>query len=210
MPAPQDHQLRAYRPVHAIPGSVVVFLLAAYFGYDTLARGRGVSMWVALAVLALVCTVTALCWLRPVLLADPEQVVIRNPLRTVVLPWRRVADIRARYSLELVDDTGRAFPVWVAPMSARARRRERLRAHGMGGYSPQDPQGLAESMEQRLNAPRPAGRHADAVARDLAEYGELVRPRSTDPAGPVRVGWFWPGIAALVAAVAALVAGLLR
>ncbi len=204
--APDDAKYllpRVYRSPLSVVGGVIVLVAGAFFAVDTVRRGSGPTLWIPLAVIVLACALAVVLWIRPALAVDPERILIRNPFRTIEIPWSRVRDVTSRYSLEVAADNGRRYSVWATPISLRARRKELRRGiPGLGGgLLSADPRGVAAHYEQKFNAPPPQENHADAVARDLREYWERARPAP----GEVRVRWFWPAIVAIAAALAALV-----
>ncbi|KWX03577.1 hypothetical protein TH66_12040 [Carbonactinospora thermoautotrophica] len=191
---------RVYRSPLSAVGGVIVLVVGAFFAVDTVLRGSGPTLWIPLAVIVLVCALAVTLWIRPALAVDPQRILIRNPFRTIEIPWSRVRDITSRYSLEVAADNGRRYSVWAIPMSLRARRK---RLHHGGLHDPRSAGLLGGSgRHERQFTPPPQENHADAVARDLREYWAQVRP--APGGGEVRARWFWPAIAVIAGALAML------
>ncbi|SEG61515.1 PH domain-containing protein [Actinacidiphila yanglinensis] len=112
---------RSYRSVAGVIGGVLLLCLAGWLGGDAIARGTGHTPWLALA--AMLCAVPLIIAfsLRPVVYASDERILVRNPFRTITVPWAGVDSIRAAYSTEMVAD-GHKFQLWAIPVSVRARK----------------------------------------------------------------------------------------
>jgi hypothetical protein len=63
-------------------------------------------------------TIWLLLW-RPALFVDQQGATIRNPLRTVTIPWAAVRSIDTRYALTVIT-YARRWTCWVAPASGRS------------------------------------------------------------------------------------------
>jgi hypothetical protein len=123
-PAPQSPQYadRTYRPPEAMMGGVLLLALGAWIGVDAIVRGEGRTPWVTLAALVFVVPLVVAYTLRPAVFAGAERLRIRNPLRTITLPWASVEDLRAGYTSEVLAG-GRKYQLWAIPVSLRARKR---------------------------------------------------------------------------------------
>jgi hypothetical protein len=106
--------------------------------------------------------------LRPAVFADDHRLRIRNPFRTITLPWGAVSGLRADYSNEAFDQLGTRYQLWAIPVSARGLKqsaRERVRMAESSLY----PGGPVPDRQGLFDAGRPGRPNAEA---------ELLRPRS--------------------------------
>ncbi len=104
-------------------GGVLLLGLAVWLGGDAILRGEGRTPWFAVAWLLLVLPLVVAFTLRPVVLAGERRVRVRNPFRTIDVPWASVDEFRAAYSTELVTEDGTKYPMWAVPVSLRQRKR---------------------------------------------------------------------------------------
>lgn len=176
-------------------------------------RRFAIACWALLAVLGAllalqaqprgaVATVIVVAWLayaahvflwRPALVVDDQGCEIRNPLRTVSVPWQALIHVDTRYSLTL-HTPDRRWPVWCAPQaSALVARRKARRARE--DRDPRDPRN-----------PLDAGmRIGDVPGTESGDAAALVRRRwaSTErgdaEAVEVPVAVHWPRTALLIA-----------
>ena len=119
---PPEYADRVYRSMAGISGGVLLIVLAAWLGGDAVLRGTGHAPWLALAWLLLVVPLIIAFTFRPAVFANDERIRVRNPFRTITLPWTGVDAVRASYSTELFAGT-RKFQLWAVPVSLRARKR---------------------------------------------------------------------------------------
>ncbi|WP_432072023.1 PH domain-containing protein [Streptomyces wuyuanensis] len=185
---------RAYRSISGIAAGVLLLALTGWIGGDALVRGEGLTPWIALAGLLVLVPLIVAFTLRPAVFANEDRLRIRNPFRTIVLPWQTVSDVRAAYSSEVLTEDGAKYQLWAVPVSLRqrktaARRRSRAAA---GDSSRIGPGG----------APAGGASHVAPGDRTIAELRELSeqaahRPTATgepqvrwayEIAGPVVVG----------------------
>jgi len=167
---------------------------AASGGIDELVR------FGAIPVLALV-VVWALFWYPQVEVSDGE-IVLRNVLRTVRIPWPtfRGADTRLSLTIETTDGT---FTAWAAP----ARSGLAARADAAVPRGPR----LAPTRRGRGEA---GGHTADAVALEIAARHESLEKAGHLHPGPPPAGvhvtttWHGPMIAAVAALGALAVVGV--
>ncbi|MGP4002196.1 PH domain-containing protein [Streptomyces sp. 8N706] len=181
-PQPAPHQKyadRAYRSPAGMIGGVLLLLLALWLGGDALIRGEGRTRWLALAGLLLIVPLVVAYTLRPAVFAGAERLRVRNPFRTITLPWASVEDVRAGYSSEVFAG-GRTYQLWAIPVSLRARKRAaRQAARPESG----DPFGRTSSTAHTSGAA--AGRAPSDQA--VAELRELAdRHGSKEPAPGAR------------------------
>ncbi|MDQ0956158.1 hypothetical protein QFZ66_000036 [Streptomyces sp. B4I13] len=182
-PAATDRIFRS--PVGIATGAVllVVFL---WFGISTVVSAEGGTPWKALAGLLLVIPLLIAFTLRPAVFADDHRLRIRNPFRTITLPWGTVSGLRAGHSNEVFDQTGAKYQLWAVPVSVRGVRQagyEQMRmveSSLVAGGRPLNRRGLfdagrpdAPSAETERLRPR-SGRTIDSL-RALQEAGATTK-----------------------------------
>ena len=146
-----------YRGPAALIGGALVVAFCGFGAIDLLVEA-GTQDIVAAAILTLVAVLAALYGVYPAAFAWSDRLVVRNPFRTIELPWDAVTDLSARLSF-IAHTESRRFTVWAIPVSLRDRRRsERHRLRDL-------------SQQQRL------------AKRGVPT--EMLQPRSRRPYDPV-------------------------
>jgi Bacterial PH domain len=197
---------RAYRSMTGICGGVLLLVLAAWLGGDAIVRGNGHTPWLALAVLLLCVPLIIGFTIRPAVFANDERVRIRNPFRTVTLPWSGVDSVRASYSTELFAGD-RKFQLWAIPVSLRARKRaarQTARAKVAAGEGRRDP--FTPAPRRRPTAADPDGTVRSWSDQALEELRELAERDAVDETArpPAVVRWAYEVIAPAVAGAVVL------
>ncbi|MFE9848796.1 PH domain-containing protein [Streptomyces sp. NPDC005576] len=198
---------RTYRSGAALVAGVLLLLLIIWLVVDAIFTGAGRAPWQALAAGVFLVPLVVGLALRPVVMAGARRVMIRNPFRTIVLPWSEVASIRAAYSTELHTTGGTKYQVWALPVSLRDRKRA-LR------QTPAATRGGAE--DGGVKGPVRLARADQAVSdlRQLAEADSELRAAAEAQGKPVpgapavtpSVRWAWEiMIPAVVGAIALVV-----
>ncbi|MET9803925.1 PH domain-containing protein [Streptomyces sp. NPDC006368] len=180
---------RSFRSPAGIVGGLLLLGFAAWIGGDALVTGDGRAPWVALAGLLLVVPLIVAFTFRPVVYANEDRMRVRNPFRTIDLPWAAVAAVRAGYSSEVVTQDGTKYQLWSVPVSLRERKRA-ARRQARGG-EPADPATTGA-----------AG--ADRTIAELRDLAEQCASRPTAQGAP-RVRWAYELIAPALAGLIALV-----
>ncbi|GHF48816.1 membrane protein [Streptomyces mashuensis] len=121
-PKAPEHADRSYRSPGGIAAGVLLLALAAWLGGDAIVRGEGRTPWLALAGLLCVVPLVIAFTVRPAVWAGEDRLLVRNPFRTVTLPWASVEAVRAGYSSEVLA-AGRTYQLWAIPVSLRQRKR---------------------------------------------------------------------------------------
>ncbi|AEW96169.1 integral membrane protein [Streptantibioticus cattleyicolor NRRL 8057 = DSM 46488] len=175
-------------------GGVLLLAIGVWMVVDALIRGTGRTPWLALAGLLLGAPLVIAFTVRPVVLAGATRMLVRNPFRTITIPWSAVESVRARYSSEVVAG-GRTYQLWSVPVSLRARKRAlRRTGRGTAGVPGHVHGGLADGV---VRAP------SDQAIVTLRELAERHGPEEAAQ-GPVRVRWAYEIIAPAVAGAIAL------
>ncbi|MFC8920207.1 PH domain-containing protein [Streptomyces sp. NPDC057116] len=191
-PQQPEYADRSYRSPQGIVGGLLLLGFAAWIGGDALATGDGRVPWIAAAALLLVVPLIVAFTFRPVVYAGADRLRVRNPFRTVDLPWAAVADVRAGYSSEVITQDGTIYQLWSVPVSLRERKKAARRQDRAG----------TDTQEVRA-----AG--ADRTIAELRELAERGASRPTAQGDP-RVRWAYeviaPALAGLVLLVVLLVA----
>jgi hypothetical protein len=115
-----------YRGPGAVGGGAIVLLFCVGGAVDLIVEA-GTSDLPGAAALLLVASFAFAYGVYPAAFAGDESLVVRNPLRTITLPWGAVARLSARLSF-IAHTAHRRFTVWAVPVSLRDRRKaERTR-----------------------------------------------------------------------------------
>jgi PH (Pleckstrin Homology) domain-containing protein len=187
-----DEDVTTYRSRPALAVGVLLIAVGIWMIIDTLIRGEGKTKWLAIAVVVFFGFLVVALTLRSAVLIGEKGLVIRNPFRTISMPWAAIEHVRAEYSIE-VRAEGKSFHIWAIPVSLRERKRA-LRQHSRSAA--EDPYGHGTHDVPQLS-------HADQVVDDLRGMGEQFAKTST---GPVEVRWSPEILAGLgLSAVAVLI-----
>ncbi|MBW1604366.1 PH domain-containing protein [Streptomyces sp. JJ66] len=191
---------RRYRPWGAVASGVILLAITLWLGGEAVLSGEGRTPLTAAA--ALLCAVPLIVafTLRPAVYAGAERLLVRNPFRTITVPWGAVDAVRARYSTELLAD-GQKYQLWALPVSLRARRSaQRHNARLAAGETPgKRGLGLLGGPVQPQSGVRQSP--SDEAVSTLQKMAEENAAKT----GPVSVRWAYEIIApAALGALAAL------
>lgn len=179
------------------------FVLAGLAVVDTLVRGQLARGLLVVAAVVLVSVVTWVVSVRPELRAGRHGLVVRNPLRDVVVPWAALCDVDARDTVRL-HTGGLVVRVWAVQAGnrtrARAFRPARRRALRAG-----DRVEVGPDVEAGVYGRSPA----DYVAGQVRDLWTAHRDRPGG-AGAVRVHWSPVACGLLAAALAFMAVAALR
>ncbi|MFG3252420.1 PH domain-containing protein [Streptomyces sp. NPDC048172] len=201
---------RCYRSPAAMAGGVVLLALGVWLVGDAVLSGDGRTPLTALAALVCAAPLVIAFTLRPAVYAGDTRMRIRNPFRTITVPWGAVESVRAGYSSEVVAD-GTKYQLWAIPVSLRARKKanrhnERI-ASGQGpAPRPGGVFGLGGRAVPEV-VPNPADLSDKRAPSDQAvdELRELLDQHAESEAaqGGVAVRWAYEVVGpALVGAIA--------
>ncbi|MEV4971264.1 PH domain-containing protein [Streptomyces scopuliridis] len=198
-PTPAD---RVFRSAGGIVGGGLVLLIVLWIGGDALFRGTGRTPWLALAAMLFVVPLVVAFSLRPAVYANADRLRIRNPFRTITLPWAAVSTVRAQFSCEALTEDGRKFQLWAVPVSLRQRKRAN-RVRGRGASAGARAGVGAGAAEVRMA-------QADRTVADLRELSDGAESRPAAQGEP-RVRWAYevlgPAGAGLIVLIVLLLVG---
>ncbi|MFE3514767.1 PH domain-containing protein [Streptomyces sp. NPDC059166] len=200
-PAEPAHAERTYRSGAGLAGGALLLLLVGWIGVDAVIQGEGRTPWLALAALLLVVPLVVAFTLRPAVFADEARIRIRNPFRTIVLPWTDVSTVRAAYSSEVFTHDGAKYQLWAVPVSLRERKRAARKATQQAH---DDPYGRA-SVHADVRDSQARAAAADRTVGDLRELAERAEARKDAGAGAASVRWAYELIAPAVVGAVLLV-----
>ena len=110
-----------YRGPLALAGGVIVLLFCVAGAIDLIAE-VGTADLPGAAGLLLGGALSFAYGVYPAAFSNDEALVVRNPLRTIELPWGAVTRLSAQLSF-IVHTAHRRFTVWAVPVSVRDRRK---------------------------------------------------------------------------------------
>ncbi|GAA2395609.1 PH domain-containing protein [Streptomyces glaucosporus] len=178
-PGQADH---TYRSASGMVGGSLLLLLVLLMAGEGIVNGEGRIRWLSLAWLVFLTPLITAFSLRPAVFADRGRLRVRNPFRTITLPWASVDGVRAAYSSEVLAD-GRKYQLWAIPVSLRQRKKA-LRRSGGPGSSPAAPgAGPAPGV--------PAAVHRAQADQAVEEIRALAERHASDEAaqGAPAVRW---------------------
>lgn len=168
---------RCYRSGAALVGGVLLLGLIGWLCGDAILRGEGRTPLTALSTLVCLAPLVVAFSLRPAVYAGEKQLRIRNPFRTIKLPWGSIELIRARYSSEVVA-AGVKYQMWSIPVSLRDRKK--ANRHNTRLESGQAPRGLLGMSHVEAHAgPRQAP--SDGTISELQELAERHAKHGGEP-----------------------------
>lgn len=206
-PGQPQYADRAYRSTAGVCGGILLLVLAGWLGGDAIARGTGHTPWVAIAALLLAVPLVVAFTVRPAVFANAERIRIRNPFRTITLPWTSVDALRASFSTELFSGS-RKFQLWAIPVSLRARKRAARQdawAKAAGDGQRKDAFGGARRRPPTPGSDGTVRSWSDQALADLRELSEH-RPAPEDGMrGEPSIRWCYEIIAPAVAGAIVLI-----
>ncbi|WP_369358366.1 PH domain-containing protein [Streptomyces sp. cg2] len=196
-PHPQYAE-RSYRSPAALVGGALLILLGLWLGGDALLHGTVHTKLTAAFALLLVVPLVFAFSLRPLVRANEDRLLVRNPFRTITLPWAAVEDLRAHFSAEVFVNGGGKYQLWAVPVSLRQRKKATRQASRGAA---------ADRPRFGLNAdagPVPKAM-ADQTLAEFREIKERATGRETAQGAP-QIRWSYAVLApSLVGAVGLVV-----
>lgn len=197
-PPQQQYAERSYRSPAALAGGVLLLLLGGWLGGDALLRGVAHTKLMAVFALLLGVPLVVAYTLRPLVRAGEDRLTVRNPFRTVTLPWGAVETLRAAFSTEVVTGAGTTYQLWSIPVSLRQRKkagRQAQRGAASGPrFGPQAHAGEDGSVTRAV---------ADQALEELRELKERAADREGAQGEPV-VRWAYEIVVPVVAGAVGL------
>ncbi|MCG3043109.1 PH domain-containing protein [Streptomyces fenghuangensis] len=126
-----DH---TYRSTMGMVGGTLLMALVVLLAADGIVSGEGRTRWLSLAALVALVPLIFAFSLRPAVYAGRERLRVRNPFRTITLPWASVEGVRAAYSAEVFAGDGK-YQMWAIPVSLRQRKKALRQSQGGGNSS---------------------------------------------------------------------------
>ncbi|MBR7834063.1 PH domain-containing protein [Actinospica durhamensis] len=115
-----------YRGLGALIGGALVTLFCLGGAIDLLVE-EGSADIIGASILFLVATLAFAYGVFPAAFAHEDRLVVRNPMRTISVPWSAVTNLTAKLSF-IVHTEQTRYTVWAVPVSLRDRRKvERAR-----------------------------------------------------------------------------------
>ena len=197
MPDPDIFFSRFNRIIAAVFATVAAVSALGLFLLPTAS-----NRWLVIPALFVILFVWEVLW-RPDLRVSDTAVTIRNPLRTIVVPWAALVHVDTKFALTLYTP-GHKFAVYCAPAPGRSLT-------SAGRRKTTDP------VPYVNGSPRPG----DLPGSESGEAAQLVRARwdllqktgrvdgGLAAQTPVAVVWAWGRAGVLVAGAAASVAAIL-
>ncbi|WP_406731150.1 PH domain-containing protein [Streptomyces sp. NBC_01794] len=193
-PSEPTYADRVFRSPAGIAGGVLLLALIVWIAGDALVRGEGRTPWLALAGAVLVVPLIVAFTLRPAVFVNEDRVRIRNPFRTITLPWAAVADVRAGYSSEVLTQEGTKYQLWAIPVSLRQRKRVSRRQVRNAHDDPHS----RTSVSADVNDSQARLAPADRTVADLRAVAERNASRPGAQGEP-QVRWAYEVVAPAVA-----------
>ncbi|MGW1766531.1 PH domain-containing protein [Streptomyces sp. NPDC002073] len=186
---------RVYRSTGALVAGGLLIALLLWICGDAIVRGTGRTPWFALAAFLTAAPLVVAYTLRPAVYASEDRLKIRNPFRTIELPWAKVDALRARFSAEALAD-GSTYQLWAIPVSLRQRKSANRR----------NAKRQAAGEDAVKGEPEISRASADEHVAQLNEIHErAVATGRPGAAGEVSVRWSYETIAPAVAGAILLI-----
>lgn len=196
----RNAEVFVFRPRTGIAACVLWALLGIVW-IATAAQGGWALAVSQLPLVGLVSTIVYAACGRPRVIVGPDEVVLRNVVRDVTIPYSAITDIQTRYTLTLTTADGGRHQAWAAPASGR---------FGAARVTEEERKTLGWSGPV-TEIPSSAGLRSDAGAAAVAirRRWQPVLEGATQPAGRVRITWATGILAALTVFAAGTVLSVL-
>ncbi|MEU5000938.1 PH domain-containing protein [Streptomyces sp. NPDC021622] len=193
--AEPEYKDRTFRSSGGIAGGVLLLAVGGWLGIDAVIRGEGRTPWLALAGLIFAVPLVVAFTVRPAVYANDDRLRIRNPLRTITLPWASVSGLRSGYSNEVFTQSGTKYQLWAIPVSLRGRKKAaRRQSQGAAAGDPS----VGSGPTRRPGHSDPLRAPGDQIMDDLREIAERRVSAESAQGEPV-VRWSYEILAPVVA-----------
>ncbi|MFE4367129.1 PH domain-containing protein [Streptomyces sp. NPDC056835] len=201
---------RVFRSAGGIVGGGLLLVVVLWLGGDALFRGTGRAPWLALAAMLFAVPLVIAFTLRPAVYANADRLRIRNPFRTITLPWSSVSTVRATFSCEALTRDGTKYQLWAVPVSLRQRKRaDRRQARPGTGLPGRSASASASAAATHANAhDQLRMAQADRTVADLRDLSERSAQRPSAQGEPT-VKWAYEVMAPALAGLIVLIVLLL-
>ncbi|MFD7116160.1 PH domain-containing protein [Streptomyces sp. NPDC056730] len=207
-PTEPTHADRVFRSSGGMVGGGLLLALTLWIGGDALFRGTGGTPWLALAAMLFLVPLVIAFSLRPAVYANADRLRIRNPFRTITLPWGAVSTVRAQFSCEALTEDGGKYQLWAVPVSLRQRKRaNRTQVRGASGRASGGRSG-GSGAGSGAGAAEVRMAQADRTVADLRELSDGAESRPSAQGEPT-VRWAYEVIAPAAAGLILLIVLLL-
>jgi hypothetical protein len=216
-----------YRGPGAVFGGAIVVLFCLGGAIDLMVE-EGAADLVGAAAMLLVAALAFAYGVYPAAYSGPQALVVRNPLRTITLPWGAVTRLSAQLSF-VAHTAKQKYTVWAVPVSLRDRRKaERNRIRDLARQQREERRGPSSRFAggglgfAGVQRPRPAGSEVDRLSYADQASSEMnarreawldahgfaeVEPPATDEQPAIR--WNTTTVAPILAAVVFLVVAII-
>ncbi|MGW0731218.1 PH domain-containing protein [Streptomyces sp. NPDC002851] len=184
---------------------VVLLAVGVWLAADAVIRGTGRVPWLTLAALILGAPLVVAYTLRPAVYANAERLKIRNPFRTITLPWSAVEGVRSGYSSE-VFAAGTKYQLWAIPVSLRARKKAARQQARAAMDAPRGRTTPPPTTSRRPGATTPEEPPRAPSDQAIEDLRDLAERHAADPAaqGEPTVRWAYEILAPVVAGLVLL------
>ncbi len=117
----ENEKPTVYRGAAALIGCALATLFCGIGAADLIIES-GTRNLTGASILLLIAVLSAIYGIYPAAFAWSDRLVVRNPFRTIELPWPAVTELSARLSFIAHTERSR-FTIWAIPVSLRERRK---------------------------------------------------------------------------------------
>ncbi|HEV2634316.1 MAG TPA: hypothetical protein VGX23_04155 [Actinocrinis sp.] len=220
-PAKPAEKPTVYRGGAAFIGGLIVVVLSIAGIIDLLIEGGSQDL-IGDAVLALLASLAFAYGIYPAAYTTADRLRVRNPVRTIVMPWSTVTEVTAKLSF-VVHTEQRRYTVWAIPVSLTERRKaERNRLKEIS-RADRDARRAMRGTTRLSDIQVPSSRRTDPIERlsyadqalkEMADRREAYRNRAKNAPDlhqntPPATSWAWPvvlsvGISVVLVVLAAV------
>ncbi len=100
--------------------AVSLVLLSLFAANSFLVATNSLQIIFELTLCAILACLVFVIWIRPKLVLRDEEIEVVNPLKTELIPYRKVLSLETKWALSIVHEGGKTR-VWVAPATGKRR-----------------------------------------------------------------------------------------